>query len=51
MNVFLKRDFESQVSFAANRTKAKMQMIYMRKELDEIKRAEQKLNDEEILSK
>ena len=42
MNVFLMKDFKNQVSFADLRTKRKLQAIFLRKELKEMKDPEER---------
>lgn len=36
MNVFLQKDFKNQVDFADNRTKRKLQIFFLRKELQQL---------------
>ena len=43
MNVFMRKDFSNQVSFADTQTKRKLQMIFMRKELNQLKDAQDQL--------
>ncbi|CDW91816.1 camp-dependent protein kinase regulatory [Stylonychia lemnae] len=46
MNVFLQRDFKNQIDFADNRTKRKLQVFFLRKELQQLQDAKQRLNEE-----
>lgn len=46
MNVFLQKDFKNQIDFADKKTKRKLQVFFLRKELQQLQDAKQKLNDE-----
>lgn len=43
MNVFLQKDFKNQVDFADNKTKRKLQVFFLRKELQQLKDAKERL--------
>lgn len=45
MNAFVQQDFKSQASFADSKTRLKMQSIFLRKELGNLKDARQLIHD------
>ncbi|CDW82196.1 UNKNOWN [Stylonychia lemnae] len=51
MNIFLQKDFKTQVNFADNQTKKKLQVFFLRKELQQLNKAKKELDLEQELTR